>query len=590
MALLSVSTTYNRMFKMISSSDHLSLKTGAAPVVKISKNAGAFATAAGTVTEIANGWYEIALTTADTGTVGDLAYYITGTGADDTDFCDQVGGANVTQWNGTNVSSPATAGIPDINVKNINNVSAASVTTVNANQGTTQPLNFTGTAGSALVKSDMTDIAGVAVSTTTAQLGVNVVQMNAVAASSITTINANQGTTQPINFTGTAGSAFVQVDVRDIAGAAVATGTAQIGVNVVNWGGTATSGAIPPDVTFIRSGTAQAGAAATITLDAGASATNNLYQNCTIFIRSGTGAGQSNVIASYVGSTKVATVANTWATNPDATSVFTIAAFGPVNGASLGALTGAQIATAVWQDAVGSDFTVASSIGNSLYTGNHAPGAASGLALVGSNMGTITGALTAAQIATGVWQDAVGSDFTTASSIGKSLYTSGNIPGAASGLALVGSNMGTVNVTQWSGTNVAAPATAGIPEVNVKNIANHAATVDANNLLKVDVEDINGNATAAQALAQSTQSICWGTAGTGSTTTNLVVATLNNPSALTDTSQLVGRTIIFLGGTSSTHLQAQASNITSSGTGATPNIGFTALTFAPAVGDVFVVL
>lgn len=32
---------------------------------------------------------------------------------------------NVTQWNGTNVSAPATAGIPDVNVKNINNVAAA---------------------------------------------------------------------------------------------------------------------------------------------------------------------------------------------------------------------------------------------------------------------------------------------------------------------------------------------------------------------------------------------------------------------------------------------------------------------------------
>jgi hypothetical protein len=31
------------------------------------------------------------------------------------------GGVNVSQWNATNVSAPATAGIPDINVKKINN-------------------------------------------------------------------------------------------------------------------------------------------------------------------------------------------------------------------------------------------------------------------------------------------------------------------------------------------------------------------------------------------------------------------------------------------------------------------------------------
>lgn len=53
-------------------------------------------------------------------------------------------------------------------------------------------------------------------------------------------------------------------------------------------------------------------------------------------------------------------------------------------------LTAAQIATGVWQDATAGDFTVASSVGKSLYTGNNPPGAASGLALVGSNMGAVT--------------------------------------------------------------------------------------------------------------------------------------------------------------------------------------------------------
>lgn len=134
-------------------------------------------------------------------------------------------------------------------------------------------------------------------------------------------------------------------------------------------------------------------------------------------------------------------------------------------------LTAAAIATGIWQDSTAGDFTTASSIGKSLYTTGNAPGAASGIALVGSNMGTVssvTGAVgsvtagvtvttnndktgytlivtppTAATIATTVWQDTTAGDFTTASSIGKSLYTSGNAPGAASGIALVGSNMGT---------------------------------------------------------------------------------------------------------------------------------------------------
>lgn len=68
-------------------------------------------------------------------------------------------GANVTTWLGTAVTA-ATAGIPDVNAKRINNVATTSVTTINANQGMTQPMNFTGTGASALVKSDAIDLAG----------------------------------------------------------------------------------------------------------------------------------------------------------------------------------------------------------------------------------------------------------------------------------------------------------------------------------------------------------------------------------------------------------------------------------------------
>ena len=225
------------------------------------------------------------------------------------------------------------------------------------------------------------------------------------------------------------------------------------------------------------------------------------------------------------------------------------------------------------------------------------------------------------------------------------------------------------NVAQWNGTNVAVPATAGIPDINVKNIVNTAAAIDANNLLKVDTEDwkggvvpavtvtgvpkvdvadwlgtavtaatagipdvnvkninnlsgagitavspnvgttqpinftgtggsalvqddvrdINGVALAAQALAQSTQEIIWGTCSGGSTTT-AIVSTLNNPASLTATGQLIGRTIIFLGNTTTPALRGQASNITNSTTGATPTLTFTTMTNAPANGDVFVVI
>lgn len=71
-------------------------------------------------------------------------------------------------------------------------------------------------------------------------------------------------------------------------------------------------------------GTAQAGGASSITLAAGASAADNLYQFSLIYIYAGTGAGQTNSIASYVGSTKAAAVDNPWGVVPDATSKYVI--------------------------------------------------------------------------------------------------------------------------------------------------------------------------------------------------------------------------------------------------------------------------
>lgn len=77
-------------------------------------------------------------------------------------------------------------------------------------------------------------------------------------------------------------------------------------------------------VTAERSNTAQGGSASSITLDAGASASDDAYNSMVVRITGGTGAGQIRRIYDYVGSTKVATVARDWATPPDNTSVFKI--------------------------------------------------------------------------------------------------------------------------------------------------------------------------------------------------------------------------------------------------------------------------
>lgn len=60
---------------------------------------------------------------------------------------------------------------------------------------------------------------------------------------------------------------------------------------------------------------------------------------------------------------------------------------------------------------------------------------------------TVTNQLTAAAIATGVWQDSTAGDFATASSIGKSLFTTGAVPGATGGLFIAGTNAATTITT-----------------------------------------------------------------------------------------------------------------------------------------------
>lgn len=101
------------------------------------------------------------------------------------------------------------------------------------------------------------------------------------------------------------------------------------------------AGSLGERLQSVRANTAQAGGAATITLDAGASAVNDEYNYDLIYLSAGTGAGQARFISDYVGATKVATVAPGWTTQPDNTTRFVIIPFGQVAGAT--APTAAEI-------------------------------------------------------------------------------------------------------------------------------------------------------------------------------------------------------------------------------------------------------
>src|ERR1051326_3815027 len=90
MRILTQSTARNVMVFMTDSTDHITGKASLTLTITASKDGGAFSSISPTVTDRGSGWYELALTTSHTDTLGDLVLHITGTGADPTDVAMQV--------------------------------------------------------------------------------------------------------------------------------------------------------------------------------------------------------------------------------------------------------------------------------------------------------------------------------------------------------------------------------------------------------------------------------------------------------------------------------------------------------------------
>jgi hypothetical protein len=97
------------------------------------------------------------------------------------------------------------------------------------------------------------------------------------------------------------------------------------------------SGSIRADIKYLDSqpatyynGIAQAGGSNSIRLQSDSSSVNDYYKWQYIYLVEGTGVGQINLITSYNGATKDATVNKTWAVIPNNTSKYTIGGFASV--------------------------------------------------------------------------------------------------------------------------------------------------------------------------------------------------------------------------------------------------------------------
>lgn len=97
--------------------------------------------------------------------------------------------------------------------------------------------------------------------------------------------------------------------------------------------------------------------------------------------------------------------------------------------------------------------------------------------------------LTAGAVATGVWQDATAGDFTTASSIGKTLYIANVAPGASGGLMISGTNAGT--------TTLGALTITGATTLTGNMVLSDGLTISAPSTGNRAGLDITGNGTGA---------------------------------------------------------------------------------------------
>jgi hypothetical protein len=253
--------------------------------VRLKKNNGAWAQVNDntSATHEENGWYEKELDATDTNTCGILLIAVHESGAlpvwhefqvveeavYDALFAASALGyvanapVNVAQFGGSN--GTFASGRPEVNAS-----------------------HWAGTAvGSTTVRADLINIAGAAVSTTTAQLGVNVVQVSG---------------------DGTAAD-NLETAYDDTAGA-------------VRWAG------------IVDQGTAQSATGTTLVLRAAAAFADDELIGATIQITGGsTGVGQSRLITDYVSATDTATV-EAWTTTPSGTITYKIYGTAPSSGGS----------------------------------------------------------------------------------------------------------------------------------------------------------------------------------------------------------------------------------------------------------------
>jgi hypothetical protein len=330
------------------------------------------------------------------------------------------------------------------------------------------------------------------------------------------------------------------------------------------------------------SGTAQAGAAGSITLQSGASATDDTYNGQVVYISSGTGAGQSRAISDYVGSTKVASVITNWATAPDNTSVYEVY---PDDITEITAApTAAAVADAVWDEST-SGHTTAGTFGEQVK--NDIDAILVDTAELQSDWtdgGRLDLILDSILVDTGTTLDG---KIDTIDSVVDSILVDTATLGAPAGAdfaadiaaikaetALIVADTNELQ-TDW--------ADGGRLDLIVDAILDDTGTsgVAIAGTPSVNVTQISGNSAAADNLEASARAVITGTAQTGTLSTTVMTSDLTGYAD----DELIGRVVVWYSGTA----DGQSSDITDYAS-ASGTITYTAINTAPANADLFVIV
>ena len=305
------STNYPFTFLMTDATDHVTGKTGLTVTVTLSKNGGAFASAAAAVSEIGNGWYTLAGNATDRNTIGSLILHASATGADPTDEK-----YTIVQYDPFAIFDTGNAAI--LTAAYDAAKTAASQTSVNNVPGlvwdeilTGATHNIATSAGKRLRQLASNIIySGTVVSSTE-----NIVKLDNGAASvdgaydpAMLVIISGAGIGQCrgiYQYAGSTRQAVVDRDFKTIP----SSGDEYM---ILAW----------PGREEVNEGLIQSATTNTVTLNTLASASDGSYVGQLVFLRSGLGEDQVRLVTAYNGTTKVATVSEDWDVIPDATTAY----------------------------------------------------------------------------------------------------------------------------------------------------------------------------------------------------------------------------------------------------------------------------